>query len=350
MSEILFERRGGLGVVTLNRPRALNALNRGMAEGFLARLGAWAGDDSVGAVVVRGAGERAFCAGGDVRAIQQAGDQMAFGSAFFAAEYRLNRAIFRFPKPYIALMNGFVFGGGAGLSLHGTQRIVTDDTQFAMPETLIGLFADVGASHFFSAMARPVARYLAISGARLGAADCLELGLATHYRPAATLGDLVDELAAGPLDAATIGAVIGDGRPVAAGDLAADQDAIERCFGVATVAEMVAAVARESGGWAEKLQGVLDAASPTSLELVWRELDRAADLATFEDHMRMEYRLAVFCLGHGDFAEGVRAALVDKDRRPRWRPAVLEQVDTAAIEAALNAELPRLTFDEAGQG
>lgn len=345
--EVLFEVRGALAIATLNRPRALNALNLPMAEALYGQLDTWAADPGVDAVLVRGAGDRSFCAGGDVRAIQQADDRVAFGSAFFTAEYRLNRAIFRFPKPYVALMNGFVFGGGAGLSVHGSHRVVTDDSQFAMPETVIGLFADVGASHFFSAMPTATARYLAITGTRIGAADCLALDLATHYRAAGVFGDLVEELvAAGPLDAAKISDIIGGGRPASAGDLTGDQGQIDRCFGGDSVAGLLGAVAKETGPWAERVRDVLSAASPTSLELVWRELDRAAELADFEDHMRLEYRLAVFCLEHGDFYEGVRAALVDKDRQPKWRPDTLEAVDTAAIDGIMTADLPLLTFDQ----
>ena len=349
--EVLFEQRGALGLATLNRPKALNALNEGMAVALHRQLDAWADDASIGAVAVRGAGERAFCAGGDIRAIQQASDRMAFGTAFFAAEYRMNRAIFRYPKPYVALMNGFVFGGGCGLSVHGSHRVVTDDTEVAMPETVIGLFSDVGASHFFKSLPRATARYLAITGTRIGAADCLDLGLATHYRPAAEMDDVIDALAKAPrLDADTVSAVIGDARPGEGGTLAADQEAIDGCFGVATMAEVVAAVGGRSGAWAERVGAGLAGASPTSLELVWRELARAAELATFEDHMRMEYRLAVFCLEHGDFYEGVRAALVDKDRQPKWQPDRLAAVDTAKIDAVLHANEPFLTLDGAVQG
>lgn len=342
--DIVFEVRGGVAIVTLNRAPALNALTREMCAEFHARLISWAAEETVTAVVLRGAERRAFCAGGDVRAIHDADDRMAKGRAFFTTEYRLNRAIYRFPKPFISLLEGFVFGGGGGLSMHGSHRVVGDNTVFAMPETAIGLFPDVGASDFLPRCPGLFGRYLALTGVRIGAADCLAMGLATHYRDTAGMAALIDELAAAPaLDRDAVSRIIGDRRPGEAASLLTHAATVARCFAAPSMAGVMVALAGDRDPWAAETLEILRAASPTGLEITVRAQAFGAPL-DFEDKMRMEYRLALYCLEQGDFFEGVRAALVDRDRQPKWHPGTLAGVDTAAIDAVLAAESPILDW------
>ncbi len=347
--DILVERRGGVAVVTLNRGRALNALTREMCVEMHGRLADWADDDGVSAVVLRGAEPRAFCAGGDVRAIHDADDPMAFGRAFFTTEYRLNQAIFRFPKPIVSLLQGYVFGGGAGLSMHGSHRVVSDSTVFAMPETALGLFPDVGASDFLPRCPGLFGRYLALTGVRIGGADCLAMELATHYRDEAGMAGLIDELAAAPaLDRAIVSRIIGDGVPAEKGKLMAHEATVARCFAAPGVTDVMAALEADEdsddAAWAAETLAILRAASPTGLEITTRAQAHGATL-DFEGKMRMEYRLALYCLGQGDFLEGVRAVLVDRDGQPVWRPSALAEVDGGAIDAVLAADAPDLSFD-----
>jgi enoyl-CoA hydratase len=337
--EILIQRHGGPVVVTLNRPKALNALSPAMCRALAAELPLWAEDPGVRAVLIRGAGGRAFCAGGDVRAIweaQKTGDAVAFGSAFFRDEYRLNRQIARFPKPWVALLDGITMGGGAGLSVHGPHRIATEKLLFAMPETGIGLFPDIGANAFFNRCPGRIGRYLGLTGARIGAADALYAGIATHFVPSERMADLAERL--GRVDWATgeegaqVDRVIAElaGEPGPA-PLAALRPAIDRCFGHASVEATLASLATESGEWARATLDTLNKASPTSLEITNRQLALGRDLA-IEDVLRLDYRIALRCLQRPDFFEGVRAVLVDKDGAPRWQPARLADVTRASID------------------
>ncbi len=336
--DIIFEVRGALGVVTLNRPKALNALTLPMIEAFDARLVAWAADPAVAAVVAEGAGERAYCAGGDVRAIWQAGkngDRLT--ADFFRGEYTLNRRIKVFPKPFVALVDGFAMGGGVGISVHGSHRIATERTLIAMPETRIGLFPDVGGSYFLPRMPGGLGLYLALTGARAKAADALYAGYATHYVDSAKLADLKAALAeaewptgdpAGVASAA-IGKFAGDPGPV---PLAGHRGAIDRCFAGDSVEEILAALAAEGGDWAEKTLETLSACSPTSLKVTFEELRRGASL-DFDEAMIMEYRLSQACMARHDFYEGIRAAVIDKDNTPAWQPDSLDGVTPALVEA-----------------
>ncbi len=340
--EILFEARDGLGLVTLNRPRALNALSLEMAVSFKAMLDRWAGDPEIAAVLVRGAGERAFCAGGDVRALYHAGKGAPEGRAFYYEEYRLNQTIFRFGKPYVALMDGVVMGGGAGLSVHGSHRVVTERTLFAMPETALGLFPDIGAGYFLPRCPGRVGLYLALTGGRIGSADCLYAGLATHYLESGDLAGLVDRLVAAPDKSADgIGAVLGGAAPKTPSALAARRAEIDRCFGRNRVEEILRALDEEGNDWALETAALLRSRSPSSLKLTFRQMRESATL-DFEDIMRMEFRLSQRCMAGHDFYEGVRAVLVDKDNAPRWQPASLDAVTDVDLDqyfAPLEAEL-----------
>jgi len=320
--EILFERRGAAALITINRPKALNALTLPMFHALDPQIAAWEADPEVTCIVVRGAGGKAFCAGGDVRAIAEEGRGLNgpddLKRVFFRDEYRLIRRVHRLKKPYVALQNGITMGGGAGISINGRYRVCTDATVFAMPETGIGLFPDVGATRFLARCPGHVGMFLALTGHRIRAADLLWCGLATHFVPQERLDALVDDLAGGkPVEAALQAHA---GNPGLA-PLAAEQAVIDRCFSAASVEEILAALDRERPDWAATLRRM----SPTSLKITQRQLTIGGNLDV-EGALVLEYRMTQHCMEGHDFFEGVRAVLVDKDQAPRWNPATVEKV------------------------
>jgi enoyl-CoA hydratase len=339
--EILFERRGPLALATLNRPKALNALNLAMIEALDPQLRAWESDPGVRAVVIRGAGDRAFCAGGDVRACWDAGLAMKRGEGdgrltreFFRGEYRLNRRIHAYPKPYVALIDGITMGGGVGLSVHGSHRVATERTLFAMPETGIGLFPDVGGSWFLPRCPGQVGTYLALTGSRLHAAEAIYAGIATHYVPSEGLDALVEDLASADLSRGrddVDGVVKKHARDPGHATLSEHRDAIDRCFNFDTIEEIFQSLRNEGTDWSGATLKVLSQMSPTSLKVALRQLRRGAGL-DFDEAMRMEFRLSQACMRGDDFYEGIRAVLVDKDRSAQWRPATLEEVTEGMVE------------------
>jgi enoyl-CoA hydratase len=341
-AEITTERRGRLGIVTLNRPKALNALNLAMIERLDAVLAGWAADEAVDAVLIRGNGGRAFCSGGDVRAVgtlPDASAREALGRAFFRAEYTLNHRINTFPKPFIALVGGIVMGGGMGLSVHGTYRIAAETTVMAMPETVLGLFPDVGATWYLRHCPGLIGHYLALTGARLGPGDALWAGLATHHMPAARFDAFTDGLVASiRFDSATIEALIADyATAPEPGVLAGRQAAIDTLFAGDGVEAVIAALdgSTDAGAdWPAEALAVLRRSSPTSLRATWRRMRDGAG-QTIETILRDDYRMAVRMVAGHDFTEGVRSILVDKDNAPHWQPARLDAVDDAAIDALL---------------
>lgn len=328
--EILFERRGQIGLVTLNRPQALNALTRSMCCHFYNQLGMWAQDESVRAVVVKGAGDKAFCAGGDVVGLYHAGKE---GSPdferFFFDEYRLNFATGTYSKPYIALIDGIVMGGGVGLSIHGPYRVATEKTLFAMPETAIGLIPDVGGTHALGHMAGELGTFLGLTGERLKAADCLYAGIATHYVSSSDIESLIVALAQPGADVASVLASVH--QDPGASPLALHEVAINRYFSYETVGEILADLSM-GDEWALKLRDKLFGFSPTSMKLTLQAI-RAAKGLTLAQALTQEYRI-VCQIKHGhDFYEGVRAQLMDKDKKPRWKPAALSDVTTEMVDA-----------------
>ena len=328
MDEILFDVVGAVGRVTLNRPKALNALTLGMTRELDARLIDWAADDRIAMVVVEGAGDRAFCAGGDIRALYTSlttpGDR--FSATFYREEYMLNHRIHAYPKPYVALIDGVVMGGGVGVSVHGSHRVVTENVLFAMPETGIGLFPDVGATHFLPRMPGALGMYLGLTGARLRAADVMYTGVGTHYVPQARLSELVEALLTGPLDDCLADFTEDAGAPPLA-----EHRAIDRCFAGATIEAIIAALKAEGTEWAEAALATLATKSPTSLKVTVRQLGEGAAL-DFPAAMRLEYRLSQrFCAGH-DFAEGIRSVVIDKDNAPQWQPANLADLTEADVD------------------
>lgn len=329
-AEVLFETRGRAGIVTLNRPKALNALNSAMVRLIHARLVAWASDPSVELVVMRGAGEKAFCAGGDIRQLHdwgRAGDPAML--EFYREEYRLNAFIKRYPKPYVAAMDGIVMGGGVGLSAHGSHRVAGERLMFAMPETGIGFFPDVGGTFFLPRMPGRTGTWLALTASRLGQADALWSGFATHAVASADLGAVVDALAEKGDPDTTLAAFA---RPAGDAPAKALLPVVDRCFSAGTVEEILARLDAEDGEWAAKQAATIRQKSPTSLKIALRQMREGAG-ASFEDCMRIENRIVSRIPAGVDFYEGVRAVIIDKDHAPKWRPERLEDVTEAAIDA-----------------
>lgn len=333
MDEILFEAAGGVGLVTLNRPHALNALTLAMVRALDAQLRVWVGDPDVRCVVVQGAGERAFCAGGDIRALYDSGKSKSdtLTADFYREEYRLNRLIKRYPKPYVALIDGVVMGGGVGVSVHGSHRIATERTLFAMPETGIGLFPDVGGSYFLPRCPGRIGFYLGLTGARIKAADCLYAGIATHYAPFAELDSLIGALRKDAGNAVT-DVVARFVVPPGTAPLEQNRDGIDRCFTEVSIEAIQAALEADGSEWAKDARSAMGEKAPICEKVALRQLERGRTIS-FEDCMVMEFRLSQRAMAAHDFYEGVRAAVIDKDRAPKWRPASLAEVSDADVEA-----------------
>jgi enoyl-CoA hydratase/carnithine racemase len=340
--EILFEARNHVGFVTLNRPAVLNALSYGMVLELRAQLREWAQDASIYAVVVRGAGEKAFCAGGDVRAVRASfTSSSAMYRDFFASEYRLDYFIHRYPKPYVVLMDGIVMGGGMGIGQGASLRLVTDRTHMAMPEVGIGFFPDVGASYFLSRLPGALGAYLGLSGIPIRANDALYAGLADAYLPHEALDDLEEALATLHWTgdrAADLHASVRALGTVTLPDstLAGLRPAIDAHFCRSDIRAVMQSLQRESrpeyNEWSRRMLGLMTARSPLMMAVTARQLERgrAMDLAAC---FRMELGMVLHCFEQGDFMEGVRALLVDKDNAPRWNPARIQDVTEEQIEA-----------------
>jgi enoyl-CoA hydratase len=351
---IRFERTGRLGVAVLDRQQALNALSRDMIRALSLKLLDWREDPDVAAVLIKAAPGRAFCAGGDVRFIYDAGTGGRVGEAvgFYREEYRLNWRIFRYPKPYIALIDGIVMGGGVGVSVHGSHRVVGGNVTFAMPETGIGFFPDVGGTYFLPHCPGEVGTWLGLTGARLGAADCLHAGLATQHVPAERHAALEDALSTLP---AGVGAEEVDATIAAfatrAGEapVAALQPAIDACFAGGSLPAIVARLEGEPSGFGAQALEQLRQKSPLSLHVTLRQLRSGGSCLTFEEAMQLEFRLANRFMRGSDFYEGVRALLVDKDRRPRWRHPRIGAVPAQEVDAYFDSlDDDELTFDWEG--
>ncbi|GHC50332.1 enoyl-CoA hydratase/isomerase family protein [Streptomyces flavofungini] len=327
---VLTRVEGRAGHIVLNRPRALNALDHPMVRLIDEALTAWEHDDAVRTVVVTGAGERGLCAGGDIRAVRA--DILAGGGAASAAfwhdEYLLNARIARYGKPYVAVMDGYVMGGGVGVSAHGDVRVVTERSQVAMPETIIGFVLDVGATHLLTRAPGELGTHLALTGTAMGAGDALLCGLADHYVPSERLADFTAALA----DTDAPDAVRTYAAPAPEGELAARRAWIDSCYAADSVEEIVDRLQSCGERAAKETAEVLLSRSPTALKVTLAALRRARALGYLEEALNQEYRVSCACLTAPDFPEGVRAQVVDKDRAPRWSPAELGSVTEAAVE------------------
>ena len=343
MAGIDFEQRGALGLATLDRPNAMNALTHEMALELEAQLARWVAEPSIAVIAIRGAGDKAFCAGGDIRALWEAGRpggaRGANNDAFYADEYRLNTAIRRCPKPYVALMDGVVMGGGVGVSIHAARRIAGDRTLFAMPETGIGLFPDVGGTWFLPRLPGETGMWLGLTGARLRTADVLAAGICDHYVASNRFDEVILALSeiggAAPDPMAAVDRVIEAfaRQPEGEAQLPAHRVMIDRCFAGDNAEAVLEALAGEPDDWADAQRTAILAKSPTCTRIAFRQIRAGAELS-FEDCMRLEYRLARFCMRHPDFYEGVRATIIDRDTPPRWRPATLAEADEAFVAPA----------------
>jgi enoyl-CoA hydratase len=332
MEEVLFEKRGRAAIITLNRPKALNALTMTMVDAMHPQLEAWRNDDAVELVIVKGAGERAFCAGGDIRALHDSGKAgTPYVIDFYAHEYRLNTLIKRYPKPYIALINGIVMGGGVGVSVHGAARVCGEGTMFAMPETGIGLFPDVGGTFFLPRLGGETGMYLGLTGTRLDVVDCKYTGIATHVVPAARHEELIKELAEGDHTyERTLArfAITPDNKSKIEGL----QQWIDGHFVHDSVEAIVGSLESGTSLFATETLKSLKTKSPTSLKVAYRQIREGRRLG-FEECMRLEFRLTNrFMRGH-DFYEGVRAVIVEKDNAPKWNPPTLQGVSATDVDA-----------------
>ncbi|HEY2662664.1 MAG TPA: enoyl-CoA hydratase/isomerase family protein [Caulobacteraceae bacterium] len=342
--EVLARIESGVSRLTLNRPAALHALTTNMCRLMTDALLEWRKNDAVAAILIDHSGERGFCAGGDIRMLAESGaGDGAEAREFFHTEYRLNHLLFTYPKPVIAVMDGVTMGGGVGLTMPARYRIATERTTFAMPETGIGLFPDVGGGWFLPRLPGHTGLWLALTGARLKAADCIALGIATHFVPSAQIDAFKAALLASPREGDgvdRINSVLAQfaGDP-GAGLIAAHGVQIDKCFDQPSVEAIVAALEADGGEWAVAQLKTLHTKSPQTMKVALRQLALGARAASFADNMAMEYRIGARVVQKHDFLEGVRAVIVDKDNAPRWNPATLEGVTDAQLDRIF-ASLP----------
>lgn len=340
--EVLFEQRGAVGLIVLNRPKALNALTRDMCLAMHSKLQDWEADDTIRTVVIQGTGERAFCAGGDIRALYESGKTgTPYALDFYRGEYRLNAAIKHFRKPYVALLRGIVMGGGVGVSVHGSHRVADETVTFAMPETGIGLFPDVGGSYFLPRCPGELGMYLALTGERLRMADTVYARIATHFVPGARTEEFVVALEQGTEPDLVLESF--REHPGAA-PLEEKREAIDRSFSESSVEGILSALDADGSGWAEQTAATIRKKSPTSLKVTYRQLREGMRLS-FDDCMRMEYRMVNRIVAGHDFYEGVRAAIVDKDNAPHWQPERIEDVNDAGVRRYFEPLGNELTFE-----
>ncbi|MGE0597795.1 MAG: enoyl-CoA hydratase/isomerase family protein [Hyphomonadaceae bacterium] len=340
MTDILTAAANGLGHITLNRPAALHALNTHMCANMIQALLAWRDDASIHAILLDHApGTRGFCAGGDIRMIAEsgAGDGRE-ARAFFHTEYRLNHLLFHYPKPIVALIDGVTMGGGVGISMPARFRIATENTTYAMPETGIGLFPDVGGGWYLPRKSEHIGIWLALTGARLKGADLFIAGIATHYMPTEILAAARAQIAgaaqthdpARALQSGLDALHESFGRPK---ELLPDNvDAIDRIFALDSVEAILAALDAEPSDWCKAQAATLRTKSPQALKVTFRQMREGAAMANFTDEMRSEYRIASRVCALHDFQEGVRALIVDKDNKPVWSPATLDDVTDAMLD------------------
>lgn len=340
-ADVLFEeipgQNGNIGVITLNRPTVLNSLNHNIITAMLQQLSIWAVASNIKAVVIKGMGERAFCAGGDLRFTyelhQNNSDKI---TAFFKDEYRLNSLIYHYPKPYIAFLNGITMGGGVGVSIHGSHRIATESLNFAMPETGIGLFPDVGGTHFLPRLPHRLGFYLGLTGARINADDCIALQIAQHKMPAAAFSDFIAALAATSLqdhaDATVTKVIENFSVPADVSSLMEQAALIESYFAAPTMEAILSSLSTASHPLMKTAYESLQKKSPMSLKVTLAALLKGNTL-TFDACMEQEYCLVNHFLHNHDFFEGIRALIIDKDQKPTWRPSSLEKVTDAMVQA-----------------
>jgi enoyl-CoA hydratase len=329
--EVLTHVDGGIGFLTLNRPKAINSLTHNMVNAMSPVLDLWDRDDDITAVVIDGAGERGLCAGGDIVYLYHSAREDGGSKAmnFWHDEYLLNAQIGRFSKPYVALMDGIVMGGGVGVAGHGSIRIVTDTTKMAMPEVGIGLIPDVGGTLLLSRAPGLLGLHCALSGVNFDGADAIALGFADHFVPHDALADFKKAIVADGVDAA-LAAHKTEPPP---SQLLAQREWIDDCYAGETPIDIIAALRGHGAGPANDAADLIETRSPVSVSVALEAIRRAAKLETLEDVLRQEYRTSYGSVRSHDFVEGIRAQVIDKDRNPKWSPASLAAVTTADVEA-----------------
>ena len=328
--EVLTRVEGGVGLITLNRPKAINSLNQDMVDALSAVLTQWESDDAVRAVVLAGAGDRGLCAGGDVVAVYySARKDSVEARRFWRAEYLMNGQIGRFTKPYVSLMDGIVMGGGVGVSAHGSVRVVTETSKVAMPEVGIGFVPDVGGAFLLSRAPGALGLHAALTGAPFSGSDAIAMGFADHYVPH-------DELAA------FTAAIVADGVTSALAahaiepppsELAAQRHWIDECFAGDTAEDIVTALRRHGAGPANDAANLVATRSPIAVSVALEAVRRAAKMETLEDVLVQDYRVSSASARSHDLVEGIRAQIIDKDRNPKWSPATLAEITAADVEA-----------------
>ena len=332
MSDILARRDGAVGHISLNRAGAIHALTLPMVHAMTEALLSWRDDPAVQTIVIDHAEGRGFCAGGDIAFLRNSAlnDGGVSGRQFFHDEYQLNHLLFTYPKPLVAFMDGITMGGGVGISQPARYRVATENTRLAMPETGIGLFPDVGGGWYLSRLPGRIGAFLALTGARLDGAECLAVGLATHFLPGASLPEAKVRIAAGEEADAVLTSL--GAEPPPARILASRAD-IDRLFASDQLEVILAALEGDGGEWAAKELATLRTKSPQTCKVALRQLTTSVGLTGFADNMVMEYRIASRVLTRPDFAEGVRAVIVDKDNAPQWNPATAEGVTDELLDA-----------------
>lgn len=335
--ELLTAVNGGLARMTLNRPRAINALSEGMIASIASALDTWDGDGDVTAVLLDGAGDRGLCAGGDIRAIY---DDLKAGNSrsldFWRHEYRMNLAIAEYTKPYIALMDGITMGGGVGVSAHGSVRIVTERSKVGMPETGIGFAPDVGGTYLLARTPGELGTHFALTAGAMGPGDAIACGFADHFIESGTLPAFVDAIASEPARAALIAADFASEPP--APELAGDREWIDSCYSAASVEEILSRLDTHAHPDAAGAASAIRAKSPTSLKVTLAEL-RLARGRSLRAVLEQEYRVSTALTDRPDLVEGIRAQVIDKDRSPRWSPAVLDDVSTDTVASILDNQV-----------
>ncbi|MXP44019.1 enoyl-CoA hydratase/isomerase family protein [Allopontixanthobacter sediminis] len=337
--DVLTHTHGAVGHLSLNRPKALHALTLEMCHAMSSALCKWANDDAVGAVIIDHAEGRGFCAGGDIAFLRNSAlhDGGVSGRKFFHDEYQLNHQLFTYSKPVVAFMDGITMGGGVGISQPAKFRIATENTRFAMPETGIGLFPDVGGGWYLSRLGGRIGQFLALTGARLDGSECLWAGLATHYLPSEKLAEAKARISADPSRIAGILSELSVTPPKPR--IEENADRIVRFFASDSYEEILSRLEADDSDWAQKERDTLGTKSPQTCKVALRQLAASAQLTDFADNMRMEYRIASRVLVRPDFAEGVRAVIVEKTGDPAWNPATPEGVTEELLDAIF-APLP----------
>jgi len=338
-------RDGRLGEIILNRPKALNALTLEMCQDLTRQLAQWATADSIKAVIIKGSGERAFCAGGDIRLLyENRHTDPEHLAQFFWHEYRLNAAIHHFPKPYISLLNGVTMGGGAGISIHGSHRIASEHLQFAMPETKIGFYPDIGASYFLNRCPGKTGHYLGLTGNTIDHTQAQALGLIHYIVRKEQWPALEQALTEAPIEGDLFQSVTRIIKPFSIAPEAAEldpyYDVINTCFNQDSMEHIISALQQTAQPWCQHIAEALLERSPTSLKVTFERLNRAAQ-TNFDAIMQMDLNVTKQFLRNPDFFEGVRAAVIDKDQSPQWNPKHLSDVNNSDVAAYFSGAATR---------